>query len=228
MTPEHLDLERFRAHLLAADRAGLAGDAAAEAGELRAGLALWRGPVLVDAPSDSLQRAVVPMLVEERLAALQRRIAIDFSLGLAGALIAELRGLTEEYPLREWFWARLMLALHRCDRQAEALATYETVRRRLVDELGIEPGRELRQVHAHVLAGDLRPTTVPARRARREHCVPVPPRAGDRPRRRGLPRRYPIVNSSDRAAYPAFLHESVEFGFAIPRPPGNEPPAWSR
>jgi DNA-binding SARP family transcriptional activator len=191
MTPEHLDLERFRAHLLAADRAGLAGDAAAEAGELRAGLALWRGPVLVDAPSDSLQRAVVPMLVEERLAALQRRIAIDFSLGLAGALIAELRGLTEEYPLREWFWARLMLALHRCDRQAEALATYETVRRRLVDELGIEPGRELRRVHAQVLAGE---PPEPAARGR----GPLRRAGGDRRRvdvaarraprdRRGLP-----------------------------------------
>jgi len=152
ITPEHLDLARFQASVQAADDAALDGDAVTEAEELRAGLALWRGPVLADVPSDSLHRQVVPVLAEERLAALQRRIAVDISLGRSESLVAELRGLTAEHPLRERFWAQLMLALHHADRQADALATYEAVRRRLVEELGVEPGRELRRIQAHVLS----------------------------------------------------------------------------
>lgn len=201
IAPGHLDLDEFRAQVATADRAALAGDTAAEAAQLRAGLALWRGPVLVDAPSDALHRTVVPVLVEERLAALQRRIALDLTLdhassrvpgpapatvpgpapGHGGALVAELRGLTAEFPLREWFWASLMTALHRADRQAEALAAYEAVRRRLVDELGVEPGPQLRRAHAEVLAGELRPAA-------------GDPRPAPRPVRRPAPRSRPALS----------------------------------
>jgi DNA-binding SARP family transcriptional activator len=85
-----------------------------------------------------------------------------------------------------------MLALHRTDRQAEALATYEAIRRRLVDDLGVEPGRELRAAHAQVLGWEPRSMDVPARRGRRDHGGLVISRAGDRPRGRPGPRRYPI------------------------------------
>jgi DNA-binding SARP family transcriptional activator len=152
ITPERLDLVQFHAGVQAADDAALRGDAVTEAEQLRTVLAMWRGPVLADVPSDSLHRQFVPVLVEERLATLQRRIAVDISLGRSDSLVAELRGLTAEHPLRERFWAQLMLALHHADRQAEALAAYDSVRGRLVEELGVEPGRELRRIHAHVLS----------------------------------------------------------------------------
>ncbi|SEP98531.1 AfsR/SARP family transcriptional regulator [Lentzea albida] len=122
-------------------------------GEHRAALALWRGPVLGDVTSESLHREDVPELVEEQLTALERRIDEDLA-GATDVLVPELRSLTEQHPLREAFWAQLMLALHRTGRQAEALAAYQTARRRLADELGTEPGARLREAQDEVLSGE--------------------------------------------------------------------------
>lgn len=153
ISPQHLDLRDFLARVAAADRAARDGDLARESDELRAGLALWRDQALADVPSESLHREITPMLAEQRLAALQRRIAVDLRLGRSAELVAELRGLTAEHPLREGFWAQLMRVLYETSRAADALTAYETVRRNLVDELGVEPGPELRRLRDSILAG---------------------------------------------------------------------------
>ncbi|MET9228266.1 BTAD domain-containing putative transcriptional regulator [Lentzea sp. NPDC003310] len=133
--PERLDLTRFRR--LTAQ------------GEHRAALELWRGPVLADVPSEALRRDDVPRLVEERAVALERRFDEELT-GPTDRLVPELRELTEQHPFREVFWAQLVLALHRADRQAEALAAYDEIRARLADDLGVDPGRRLREAHDEI------------------------------------------------------------------------------
>ena len=155
VAPGALDLEVFRTAVADAAAASARGDAVAEAEALRDGLALWRGPVLSDVPSESLRGTVVQSLSEERLRVLERVFDVELDLGRHAELVAELRGLTASHPMRERFWAQLMLALHRGGRQAEALAAYRAVRARLRDELGIEPGDRLRALHQAVLTGDV-------------------------------------------------------------------------
>ncbi|WP_439661880.1 BTAD domain-containing putative transcriptional regulator [Lentzea sp. HUAS TT2] len=139
--PEQLDLFRFRAHL--------------NAGEHTEATALWRGPVLANVTSESLHRDLVPALAEERLGALEKRIDADLELGVAAELVPELRALTRQHPLREVFWAQLMLALHRSGQQADALAAYQEVSAVLGEQLGVMPGARLREAQQQVLAGGL-------------------------------------------------------------------------
>jgi len=149
-----IDVGSFEILLEQASQAARAGDRQADAGLLRQALALWRGVPLADVPSEMLQRNVVPQLVEQRLRALQRRIEADLALGRHAEVVAELRALTDQYPLREKYWALLMLALYRCGREADALQAYQRARRVLVDELGIDPGPDLRGLHQAVLTND--------------------------------------------------------------------------
>ncbi|MGO1053155.1 AfsR/SARP family transcriptional regulator [Crossiella sp. CA198] len=154
LTPAQLDLFAFR-ELLAQGRALAAqDDPAGEADRLRAALALWRGEALTGVPSDALRRDEAPRLAEERLQVLERRIEVDLQLGRHTELAGELQRLTAEHPLRERFWHQLMLALYRCDRQAEALRTFHQVSDTLAEELGIDPGEALRQLHRAILVND--------------------------------------------------------------------------
>ncbi|WP_439663277.1 BTAD domain-containing putative transcriptional regulator [Lentzea sp. HUAS TT2] len=140
VAPGQLDLARFR-------------ELTAQ-GEHRAALELWRGPVLANVLSDSLHREDVPRLEEERAVALERRIDADLAVA-TDVLVPELRSLTRTHPFREVFWAQLMLALHRDGQQAEALAVYQEIRKRLADELGVDPGRRLLEAHEQVLSGEV-------------------------------------------------------------------------
>ncbi len=141
--PDQLDLLRFRA---------LVGS-----GDLGAASALWRGSVLGNVRSERLHREDVPQLVNERLMVLERRISADLDRGFAGELVAELRSLVAEHPLREPFWRHLMLALYRSSQQAEALTVYQDVRTKLVDELGVDPGPELQELHQQILRAEVAP-----------------------------------------------------------------------
>ncbi|SFR26907.1 DNA-binding transcriptional activator of the SARP family [Lentzea waywayandensis] len=140
VAPGQLDLARFR-------------ELAAQ-GDHRAALELWRGPVLGNVTSESLHREDVPRLVEEQVVTLERRIDEDLARA-ADVLVPELWSLVRQHPLREVFWAQLMLALHRAGRQAEALSAYQEIRKRLADELGVDPGRRLREAHEQVLSGEV-------------------------------------------------------------------------
>jgi DNA-binding SARP family transcriptional activator len=117
-------------------------------------LSLWRGPTLADVPSQLLQRDEVPRLEQLRLQALEWRIDADLHLGRHADLIGEMHSLAAAHPLRERFGAQLMLALYRGGRQAEALAAYQRIRQVLVQELGAEPGSELRELHQQILTAD--------------------------------------------------------------------------
>ncbi|WP_327086787.1 winged helix-turn-helix domain-containing protein [Nonomuraea sp. NBC_01738] len=133
-----------------------AGDPAGAAGLLREALALWRGEPLAGVPLDdsSQARAAFARLAELRLTVLEDRVQADLDLGGHREVIAELRALVAEHPLRERPRAQLMRALHADGRQADALSAYEEGRRALDDELGVLPGRELTQAHLSVLRSE--------------------------------------------------------------------------
>ncbi|MGW5866314.1 BTAD domain-containing putative transcriptional regulator [Streptomyces sp. NPDC055239] len=117
-----------------------------------AALALWRGTPLGGLPADAAGHALVPRLEEARLLALELRYDAELATGAGGGgLVPELAELVAEYPLREAFHRQLMLVLHRSGRQAEALAVHRELRRRLVEELGVEPGSSVREAHREVL-----------------------------------------------------------------------------
>ncbi|MEV8018897.1 BTAD domain-containing putative transcriptional regulator [Streptomyces sp. NPDC086554] len=124
-------------------------DACAEAAS--DALALWRGTPLDGLPPDAAGHALVPRLEEARLLALELRYDAEIALGSSGGLVPKLAELVAEYPLREAFHRQLMLVLHRAGRQAEALAVHRELRRRLVEELGVEPGAAVREAHRVVL-----------------------------------------------------------------------------
>ena len=152
--PEQLDLSAFRA----ADRGrpGSArrrrpGDRLGEVG--RRARAVARPP-LADFAFESFAQAEIARLEELRLAALEDRIAADLELGRHARLVGELEAVVSEHPLRERPRGQLMVALYRCGRQAEALETYRAARRALVEELGLEPSRELRALEQAILTQD--------------------------------------------------------------------------
>jgi DNA-binding SARP family transcriptional activator/Tfp pilus assembly protein PilF len=152
--PSELDVSQFRALLKSAQSAARQGSWEAAAEQASVALTLWRGEPLADVESELLQRRDAPRLAEMLLQAEETRIDASLHLGRHAELIGDLRRLTASHPLRERFWALLMLALFRSGRQADALAAYQQARTALVDQLGAEPGAELRQVHSQVLAGD--------------------------------------------------------------------------
>ena len=115
--------------------------------------ALWRGVPLLDVPSQALRDEFVPRLEQLRVQVLEDHAAAELALGHHEQLVQPLRELAAEHPLRERFHAQLMLALLQAGRQAEALAVYRRARRVLIEELGVEPGAELRRLHERVLAG---------------------------------------------------------------------------
>jgi tetratricopeptide (TPR) repeat protein len=172
-----LDAVRF-ARLVAAGRGALADGAAARAVELLSeALGLFRGPPLADVPFSDLVATEASRLEESRVAALGLRIQAEIENGAAAGTVAELHRLTADHPLREELWALLMRALCAAGRQAEALAAYEQARTAIGDELGVDPGPGLRQLHQEILAADARPATRPAKQARppdEAHSVPAP------------------------------------------------------
>lgn len=138
-------------------------------------LALWRGPALFDVTSQLLQRTSVPHLDELKLLALEERVAAHIEIGHDQDLVVELSTLVDQYPLRERFTAQLMLANYRAGHRAEAQARYHALRRRLSDELGIDPGPEVRSLYEKLLRDDA--SLMPARPQQRGHdglARPVP------------------------------------------------------
>jgi DNA-binding SARP family transcriptional activator/tetratricopeptide (TPR) repeat protein len=133
------------------DEAAAAPDPAAERSRLVSALTLWRGAAFEGIKSDWMERSAGPALRERYLTALERRVDLDLASG-SRPDPAELTGLAEQHPLRESLWVRLLRVLDAAGRPAEALDQYETIRRRLADELGADPSPELQQVHATLLA----------------------------------------------------------------------------
>ena len=118
---------------------------------LNEALGLWRGEPFEGIASPWLEEIEAPRLIERRLTAIERRIDLDLAAGRHGELVVELNEWTARHPLRETLWVRLLVALERCGRRADALERYEQIRRRVADELGVDPSPELRQIHADLL-----------------------------------------------------------------------------
>ena len=125
-----------------------------ELGEAREALALWHGPPLHDVAGEPFAAAEIRRLEELRLTALENAIERDLAAGRHREVIGELDGLVREEPLRERLHAQRMLALYRSGRQADALDAYRQARTALVEEIGVEPGPELRRLHDEILRQD--------------------------------------------------------------------------
>jgi DNA-binding SARP family transcriptional activator len=145
--PGSIDLTRFER----LRRQALSQPPAERAETLRRALELWRGEALADLRYEPCFEIEAARLDELRLATLEERIDAELELGRDARLVGELEALVADHPLRERLRGQLMLALYRSGRQAEALETYQSLRRALVDELGIEPGPALQQINASIL-----------------------------------------------------------------------------
>ncbi|GAA3202884.1 AfsR/SARP family transcriptional regulator [Nonomuraea helvata] len=163
--PSAVDAERF-ADLAVAGRRALDGGRPGSAAELLTeALELWRGPAYADFGGAGFVFTEAARLEDLRAAASEDRLAATIDLGRHAAAVGELEALVAEQPLRERGWELLVLALYRSGRQADAIAALRTVRRRLADELGIDPGPALRDLESAVLAQDPRLDPPPARSA---------------------------------------------------------------
>src|SRR3954451_8888603 len=152
--PGELDAECFARGVAEGQRALEAGDPQRAGVVLREALELWHGPALADLEFEPFAQAEIARLEEQRLVALEARVEADLAAGGHAALVSELQQLLAEHPTRERFAAKLMLALYRGGRQAEALEVYRETRRVLVAEVGIEPSVELQRLHGAVLGQD--------------------------------------------------------------------------
>ena len=148
--PAELDLAHFER--LVGEARGAAPENAGH--KLRQALALWRGPPLADLAYQPFAQAEVARLEELRLAALDQRIDADLAAGRHAELVGELEALVVRHPLRERLHCQLMVALYRSSRQADALYAYRAARRELVENLGLEPSEELRQLEKAILRQD--------------------------------------------------------------------------
>lgn len=146
IAPERVDAVAFAQLIEPAATAG--------AEQIDAALALWRGEPFTGDYSDWLVENERNRLVQLWLSAVERRADLTLAAGRSAAVTGELQDLVSRYPLRESLWARLLLALQATGRTAEALEQYGLIRGRLVDELGVEPGTELRQIFRQLLGGD--------------------------------------------------------------------------
>jgi DNA-binding SARP family transcriptional activator len=152
--PGELDLRRFERLVEDGRRAFEVGDPGAAARALREAEGLWRGRPLADLEFEPFARVDVERLEDLHLVAVEDRIDAELTLGRHRRLVAELEALAAEHPLRERLHAQLMLALYRSERQADALETYRRARSALVEQIGVEPGPELRNLHEAILRQD--------------------------------------------------------------------------
>jgi DNA-binding SARP family transcriptional activator len=149
--PARVDAVRFGELITATP---LEPDPAGQRRLLTEALALWRGTPFEGVGSRWLDEIESARITELYLSARERSVDLDLAAGRHGAAVAELRDVTARFPLREALWSRLLLALRLGGRHAEALVCYETVRVLLADELGVDPGPELRRQHSELLVGE--------------------------------------------------------------------------
>jgi DNA-binding SARP family transcriptional activator/DNA-binding beta-propeller fold protein YncE len=129
-------------------------DQQVQAEEYNAALDLWRGPALADVTAAPPLRQEAERLEELRLRAMEERFDSELAAGRAAAIVGDLQALVAAHPMRERLVARLMLALYGAGRQAEALETYRVARRTLSEQVGLEPGDDLRELERRILEQD--------------------------------------------------------------------------
>ncbi|WP_327745711.1 winged helix-turn-helix domain-containing protein [Streptomyces europaeiscabiei] len=184
LRPGELDLWEFEHGVMRARTALSEGDPRASAHLLRQALGLWRGEPFAGLDAGPLLAAQIAQIADSRLGALELRITADLQLGRHRAVVGELHQLIADHPFHEEFAAQLMLAAHRSGQRATALEAFARLRRRLVDELGIEPSERLQRLQQDVLnetlpqpaAAVTGPGPLPAQDAAGAPPLAVPPR----------------------------------------------------
>jgi DNA-binding SARP family transcriptional activator/streptogramin lyase len=211
LDPDRIDFKRFE--LLARQGKGelVNNDAQSAAATLGEALSLWRGPPLAEFDSAPFALAARLRLEELRLAALEDRIDADLELGYHADLIGELETLVAEHPFRERLPRQLMLALYRSARQADALAAYQAARRTLLEELGLEPSRELQDLERAILTHD------PVLDAPRPRPPPTRDGVGSRERRTTLAWRSPLGRKAALSAGLLIVAIALALAFALGR-----------
>jgi DNA-binding SARP family transcriptional activator len=174
VAPECVDATRFAARVGQARARVADGDLRAATEEFRLGLALWRGRPFAGLPYRPELARTAYRLEEQRLDALERCMTIELEQDVHAGLVQDLRDAVAEHPFRERLRGQLMTALSRTGRRAEALQAYRDFRTLLVEELGVEPGPDLDEVHRAIL----RSRPVPGRR---EAAAPATTTAAVRP-----------------------------------------------
>ncbi|MFJ1758077.1 ATP-binding protein [Kitasatospora sp. NPDC088134] len=159
LTAPRTDVAEFRRLAAEGARALAAGDPGTAAERLAGALALWRGPALADLPDRTGPAA---RLESQHAEARRHRLTAELALGRAAEVTAELAGLCREHPLDEQLQALRLRALRAAGRTAEALSGYEEIRHTLAEQLGADPGPELRALHQELLTADPVPAAVPA------------------------------------------------------------------
>ncbi len=155
--PGELDAERFQ-RLVGDGRRRLdAGEPEQAARILREALNLWRGAPLAGLEFEPFAPAEIARLADDRMTALELRFEAELAAGRHREIVGELKRLVAAHPTREPLVAHLMLALYRCGRQGDALEAYREARRALIDEAGIEPGPDLRDLQAAILRQNVPP-----------------------------------------------------------------------
>ena len=162
-----VDVARFEELLAEARAASREGDARAGADSIELALALWRGPALQGLTETEWLGAEARRLEALRVDALEERFETALALGEHREIVSALRATLDENPFRERVWGQLMLALYRGGRQADALETFQQARRILAEQLGLEPGPELRHLQEAILAHDPAIAPVPVAAPRR-------------------------------------------------------------
>ena len=199
--PADTDAQLFETMVRDGRRALAVGDPEGAASQLAEALMLWHGSPLADVPPTPLVEAEAERLAELRLDAAELRITAELACGGHAQAVAEIRRLLADHPLREGLWLLMMRALDGAGRHAEALEVYGRARDVISEQLGVDPGAELRQFHAELLAkdsvappGTISAGTVTARPRKREEPepagsspVPDPQRAPARPGRGSRP-----------------------------------------
>jgi DNA-binding SARP family transcriptional activator len=215
LAPGALDADRF-ASLAARGRQALEENTPDRAADLLAqALRLWRGPALGAVPATPLITGEADRLEESRLAVLELRVIADLRCGRVDHLVPELRRILIDHPLREGIWLLLLQALEAAGRHAEAIEAYGQARAALTDELGVSPGRELRQIYEQLLAANAVSTWPPPARPR--PVATAGARGGH-----GSALRSPAAGKPPAAAGPPAAHPDARPGELIGDVPGYE------
>ena len=151
---EQLDLQILQGLVNEGRAAAREGRSQAAASAFANALALWRGPVLSELRDGPIVTGFVTWLEEVRLECTEKMVEADLALGRHRDVVSFLYAQITEHPLHETFYRQLMQALYRSERRADALNVYALARRTLLSELGLEPGRQLRDLQQRILSAD--------------------------------------------------------------------------
>ncbi|MCS0636050.1 AfsR/SARP family transcriptional regulator [Streptomyces sp. LP05-1] len=154
VTDEEVDVRAFERLVRRAQQEADAGRTERASGLAAEALAVWRGPLLGNAPVGDVLTGRIAYVEELRIRALELRVETGITMGRHRELLPELRDLVACFPLHEWFHEQLITVLHRSGRRGEALAAYQHLYRVLGRELGVEPAPAIQRLQAEILGAN--------------------------------------------------------------------------